>query len=355
MHAMDDRHEKKERDDARAREPSRTSPRDAFVASDTVEHDVPIPYLERTRRYYQALGYGEPYRWAHHAHVPFARLAAPLARSTIGIVTTAAPYREGALALAPEGDLAYQARGKFHAVYSGDSGSDPDLRITHVAIDFQHTRADDPGTWFPLPALRRAAADGRIGAVAPRFHGMPTNRSQRRTLEVDVPELLARCRADEVDAMVLVANCPVCHQTLALAARTLEANGIPTVLMGCAKDIVELAGVPRFLFSDFPLGNAAGRPHDLASQEATLALALDLLESARAPRTTVQSPLAWSSDATWKLDYANVDRLLPDEIARRRRAFDRAKGEAKAAARADTTADADAGAGARPNAPRVGD
>ncbi len=28
-------------------------------------------------------------------------------------------------------------------------------------------------------------------------------------------------------------------------------------------DIVEYCGVPRFLFSDFPLGNAAGRPHDL--------------------------------------------------------------------------------------------
>jgi hypothetical protein len=28
-------------------------------------HDVPIPYIERTRSYYQALGYGAPYEWAH--------------------------------------------------------------------------------------------------------------------------------------------------------------------------------------------------------------------------------------------------------------------------------------------------
>ncbi|HUP06942.1 MAG TPA: reductase [Caldimonas sp.] len=301
---------------------------DPFIASDTVEHDVPVPYLERTRRYYQALGYGEPYRWAHHATVPFARLAAPLAHCTVGLVTTAAPYRAGAFAT--DGELAYQAKGKFHAVYSADTAHDPDLRITHVAIDFQHTHADDPNTWFPLPALRRAAAAGRIGAVAPRFHGMPTNRSQRRTLDVDVPELLERCRADAVHAVLLVANCPVCHQTLALAARALEANGIATVVMGCAKDIVERVGVARFLFSDFPLGNAAGRPHDTASQDATLALALDLLECAPAPRTTVQSPLTWASDPSWKLDYANVDRLTPEDIARRRRAFDRAKREAKA-------------------------
>ena len=54
----------------------------------------------------------------------------------------------------------------------------------------------------------------------------------------------------------------MCHQTVSLAARHLEENGIATVVMGCAKDIVEYCGVPRFLFSDFPLGNAAGRPTD---------------------------------------------------------------------------------------------
>ena len=40
--------------------------------------DVPIPYMARTRAYYQALGYAEPYRWAHFAEVPFARLGKPL-------------------------------------------------------------------------------------------------------------------------------------------------------------------------------------------------------------------------------------------------------------------------------------
>jgi len=42
--------------------------------------------------------------------------------------------------------------------------------------------------------------------VAPRFHGAPTNRSHRTTLERDCPELLARCLADAADAAVLVAN-----------------------------------------------------------------------------------------------------------------------------------------------------
>jgi len=121
----------------------------------------------------------------------------------------------------------------------------------------------------------------------------------------------------------------VCHQTVSLAARHLEANGIPTVIMGCARDIVEHVGVPRLLFSDFPLGNPAGRPHDRESQAFTLDLALRVLEGAPAPRTTVQSPLRWSADPAWKLDYSNIARLSPEEIARRRAEFDRQKEIAK--------------------------
>jgi hypothetical protein len=173
--------------------------------------------------------------------------------------------------------------------------------------------------------LHRLAREGQISKVAPRFFGAPTNRSHRATLETDAPDILARCREDDVDAAVLVPNCPVCHQTVSLVARHLEANGISTVVMGCAKDIVEHATVPRFLFSDFPLGNSAGKPHDPASQTFTLELALRVLETAPAPQTTVQSPLRWSTDASWKRDYNNVTLLSADELARRRREFDAQK------------------------------
>jgi D-proline reductase (dithiol) PrdB len=114
----------------------------------------------------------------------------------------------------------------------------------------------------------------------------------------------------------------VCHQTVSLVARHIEANGIPTVIMGCAKDIVEYCGVPRFLFSDFPLGNSAGRPFDVESQAATLELALRVLETAPAGRTTVQSPQRWRDDASWKLDFSDLSKLTPEEIAERRKEFD---------------------------------
>ena len=95
--------------------------------------------------------------------------------------------------------------------------------------------------------------------------------------------------------------------------------------MGSAKDIVEHCGVPRFLFSDFPLGNSAGKPNDAESQAATRALGLQVLDAAPAARTTVQSPQRWSESVTWKLQFQNVDYLSADEITRRRAEFDKIK------------------------------
>jgi len=100
----------------------------------------------------------------------------------------------------------------------------------------------------------------------------------------------------------------VCHQTVSLVARHLEANGIPTVMFGCARDIVEHSGVPRFVFSDFPLGNPCGKPFDVEMQRSILAIGLDLLEGARSPRTTVQTPFIWSRDPSWKKDFMNLER-----------------------------------------------
>jgi hypothetical protein len=167
------------------------------------EDDAPIPYLQRIRDYYQALGYGAPYRWAHYAEVPFAPLKKPLAESRVGLVTTAAPYQPGKGDQGP--GAPYNAAPKFYTVYSGDSAIGHDLRISHIVYDRDHTTAEDSNTWFPLPQLRRAAAAGRIAEVAPRFHGMPTNRSHRVTLDQDCPALLAQVRADRVDAVILAA------------------------------------------------------------------------------------------------------------------------------------------------------
>lgn len=98
----------------------------------------------------------------------------------------------------------------------------------------------------------------------------------------------------------------MCHQTVSLAARHLEANGIPTVIVGSARDIVEYCGVPRFLFVDFPLGNPCGAPYETAMQAAIARLAVSLLAGADSPRTTRRAPFDWPGPAGWRETYGRV-------------------------------------------------
>jgi hypothetical protein len=164
--------------------------------------DLPIPYLARTRGYYLALGYGNPYEWAHHDDAPFTPLRKPLAQTRLALVTTAAPVRPDAGDQGP--GAPYNAAAKFYQVYALPADPAPDLRIAHLGYDRTHTTAEDPGTWLPLERLREAVAAGRIGELAPRLHGAPTNRSQRTTLDVDAPAILRGLREDAAEAALLV-------------------------------------------------------------------------------------------------------------------------------------------------------
>ena len=100
---------------------------------------------------------------------------------------------------------------------------------------------------------------------------------------------------------------------MSLAARHLEEAGIATVVVGSARDVVERCGVPRFLFSDFPLGNPCGAPYDVPMQTAIAGMALELLASARFPRTTVQTPFHWPTE-DWRANYMRFDDLAEEQL-----------------------------------------
>jgi len=167
------------------------------MSDSPIAHRSFISYIDRTREYYAAQGYERPYRWAHHTEVPFAKLVKPLAESRVTVVTTASPFSgQGA----GEGVL----RGSKE-VWSGETAVTPDRLYTDdLAWDKESTHTNDVESFVPLGSLRTLAKEGRIGSLAKRFHGVPTDYSQRRTLEQDAPEILARCREDEVDIALVV-------------------------------------------------------------------------------------------------------------------------------------------------------
>ena len=151
----------------------------------------PVGYMERTRLYYAAQGFERAYRWAHFDAVPFARLAKPLAESTVALLTTAALYDR----------RASDAR----AVDSGSTVQPPErVYGNDLSWDKRATHLDDLGSYFPLAHLKTLSSRGVIGNLAKRFHCVPTEYSQRRTLTSDAPELLRRCQEDAVDVALLV-------------------------------------------------------------------------------------------------------------------------------------------------------
>jgi len=164
----------------------------------------PLHYMQRMREYYLALGYNNPYQWANFAGVPFKPLSKPVNQSTVAVVTTAAPFKPDAGDQGP--GAPYNAAAKFYRVYAGDSSKDDVLGISHVSYDRNYSTAEDINSYFPLRALRQAQAQGQIGGIAPRYYGLPTNRSQATTQDQDCTELLAMLQDDEVDLAILVAN-----------------------------------------------------------------------------------------------------------------------------------------------------
>jgi hypothetical protein len=155
-------------------------------------HRTFVSYIDKSREYYAARGTANPYRWAHFEEVPFAALPRPLSQCLVTLITTAH--------LIPAGEHTWR-----HEVYSVASDRRPDgLTTDGLYWDRHATHTEDPESFFPLQRLHECARAGRIGGLARRLHGVPTEYSQRSTRERDAPEILRRCREDGADAALLV-------------------------------------------------------------------------------------------------------------------------------------------------------
>ena len=152
----------------------------------------PVEYMERTRDYYRAQGFERDYEWACARDVPFARLERPLAESTLGLVTTSMPF-----ALVPD---------RTHKEVCSSSVASPPERMyaDDLAWDRQATHLDDLDSFLPVHRLAELSRQGRFARLAERFHCLPTEYSQRRTREIDAPEIERRLREDGADVALLV-------------------------------------------------------------------------------------------------------------------------------------------------------
>ena len=160
-----------------------------------------VRYIDKTREYYLGEGYSTPYRWAHFDDVPFTPLPRPLAQCRVGLITTSEMVIRGR-----EAELAHIEDDPTRPTYSLPMATPTaDLESRKASYDRHATTLDDVDAYVPLTHLRRLVEEGRIAGLAPRFQVVHSQYSQRRTLTVDAPRILAELAEDRVDVAVLTA------------------------------------------------------------------------------------------------------------------------------------------------------
>jgi hypothetical protein len=155
----------------------------------TISQRTFVSYIDKSREYYAASGYEQPYRWARHEDAPFTPLGKPLSQCRIGVVTTA--------------DQGPRDAPRSTKLFVASNAQQTGL-FTEKAWDHEATHMRDPETYLPLARLAGHVAAGRVGSLSPRFYGVPTDYSQRLTREHDAPQVEAWMRADGVDVALLV-------------------------------------------------------------------------------------------------------------------------------------------------------
>lgn len=160
----------------------------------------PVDYIERTRDYYLSQGYEKPYQWAHFDDAPFAALSKPLSECRVALISTS----DIAVRSSDDASRDKTHENKVGSVYDVPTNTPAELLFSRQEhYDKNATHLGDVNTYFPVSRLKEAVASGRLGSIAPECYGVYTAYSQKQTLEHDAPEVLARCRNNEVDVAVM--------------------------------------------------------------------------------------------------------------------------------------------------------
>jgi len=133
-----------------------------------------------------------------------------------------------------------------------------DILFAARGYDPQAVR-EDMNAQVPVARLFEFENNGIIGQLNPvwwSFCGFIPDAA--RLAEEMLPKLVERVKRYEVRAALLIPASRLCHQSIALVARGLEAEGIPTIMLAVEKDVIEGVRPPRAGFYDGEFGSVAG-------------------------------------------------------------------------------------------------
>ncbi len=216
---------------------------------------------------------GEHYPWVENRHAPFRPARRALPMLNLALITSAGAYIDGTE--------------PFDAsVFGGDTSfreipievEAEDLRWAGRGYDPSAVR-EDMNAQVPVDRLYEFEGNGIIGRLNPVYWslcGFIPNAA--RFASTTLPQLVERVRRYEVQAVLLVPASRLCHQTISLAARAIEAAGVPTMMLAVDRAAVERARPPRAAYYPGEFGCVVGKPNWPEYQRRVLDEALRLIE-----------------------------------------------------------------------------
>jgi D-proline reductase (dithiol) PrdB len=213
------------------------------------------------------------YPFVENKRAPFTPARRALPMMNLALISSAGGYIDGTESFdtsAPGGDTSFrEIPVEVEAA---------DILFAARGYDPQAVR-EDINAQVPVPRLFEFENNGIIGqlnSVWWSFNGFIPDAA--RLADELAPKLLERVQRYEVQAALLIPASRLCHQSVALVARALEAAGIPTMMLGVEKYVLERVRPPRAGFYKGEFGRIVGPPGWSEYQRRVLDEALRWLE-----------------------------------------------------------------------------
>ena len=216
---------------------------------------------------------GNDYPFVKNRRAPFKPARRALPMLNLALISSAGAYIDGTQAFdtsSTNGDVTFRE--------IPIEVEESDLRFAARGYDPSAVH-QDVNSELPVARLLEFEKNGIIGQLNPVFWSfcgyIP---DAGRLVDELVPKLVERVRRYEVQAALLVPASVLCHQSIALVARALELDGVPTMTIAVVKDVIESVRAPRVALYDGKLGTVSGEPNWPEHQRRILDEALRLIE-----------------------------------------------------------------------------
>jgi D-proline reductase (dithiol) PrdB len=236
-------------------------------------------------------------------------LTVPLAQATVALLVTSGAYYPDQPRMRHHNDLSYRLLPRDRDLSEVLFAHRTPIRAFALA---------DPNVAYPRNSMIDLERAGVIGRYADHAISIVGSISMFEELATEVaPQIVAQCRALDVDLLLVVPYCPQCHVAAGVLARAIERRGMPTTSLTTLHKQARSVKPPRATFLDFPLGCPGGRPGVPDQQRAIIQAAVETgaRTSEAAAWGVSRLPFTWDADGNrgWEdlvVDIYRVDNAI---------------------------------------------